>query len=139
MSCSPMIARSGASNPCSSAMTASGSAPGAGGFRLRPGGDEFERFEAVLGQHVAQPLARAVAPAGDDHRDAALAQVPNVRDGGVENIGVLVLALGREVAADAPAAIDDVRRARARLEGSQTRQRRACEPLLPFVFGQVEP
>ncbi len=30
------------------------------------GRDELERFEPVLGQHMAQPLARAVAPAGDD-------------------------------------------------------------------------
>ena len=32
-----------------------------------------------------------------------------------------------------------LRRARARLEGRQARQRRGGEPLLPFVFGQIEP
>ena len=39
---------------------------GARRLRLMEGGDELQRFQPVLGEHVAQPFARAVAPAGDD-------------------------------------------------------------------------
>ena len=71
--------------------------------------------------------------------EAPRAQSLDMGDGGVEHIGVLVLPLGREIAPDTPAAIDDIGRARARLEGRQPRERRGGEPLLPFVLGQIEP
>src|SRR3984957_14595600 len=41
--------------------------------RLMIGRYELEWFEPMLGQHVAEPLARTVAPAGDDHIQAPLA------------------------------------------------------------------
>ena len=49
---------------------------GARRFRLVVGGDEFERFQAMLGEHVAQALARAVAPAGDDDVQALARAAP---------------------------------------------------------------
>ncbi len=49
---------------------------GARRLRLMEGRDELERFEAVLGEHVAQALARAVAPAGDDRLEAAGSAAP---------------------------------------------------------------
>ena len=93
------------------------------GLRLRPGRDEFQRFQPVLGQHVAQPFARAVAPAGDDRLEPALAEVPDVGDRGVEHVGGLGLPLGREGAADPPAAIDDRHGARRVVEGREPRER----------------
>ena len=78
----------------------------AGGLRLMIGRDELDRLEAVLGEHMAQPLARAVAPAGDDHVQPASAQILDVRDGGVEHVGALVLPLGSEIAPDPSAAIE---------------------------------
>ena len=86
---------------------------GARGLRLMVGRDEFERLQAVLGEHVAQPLARAVAPAGDDDVQAARAQRLHMGDRGVEHVGALVLPLGGEIAPDVAAAIDDVNRRRA--------------------------
>src|ERR1700691_5454692 len=64
--------------------------------RLMIGRYELEWFEAMLGQNVTQPLARTVAPAGDDHVQAPLAQRPHMRDRGVEHIGALVLPFGGE-------------------------------------------
>ena len=68
------------------------------GLRLMVGRDELERFQPVLGEHMAEALARAVAPAGDDHVQAPLAQRADMGDRGVEDIGVLVLPLGGEIA-----------------------------------------
>ena len=107
--------------------------------RLMIGRYELERFEPMLGQHVAQSLARAVAPAGDDHVQAALAQRPHMRDRGVEHVGALVLPLGSKIAPRPAAAIDDVARARLRLEWGEPRQRLRGEPLLPLVFAQIKP
>ena len=112
---------------------------GSSGLRLVVGRDELERFEPVLRQHMAQPLARAVAPAGDDRIEPPLAQSLDVRDRRVEHIGVLVLPLGGKIAPDPAAAVDDIRRAGLRLEGRQPRQRRAVEPLIPFVLSEIEP
>src|SRR5580692_11336641 len=59
--------------------------------RLMVGRYELEWFEAMLGQHVAQPLARTVAPTGNDHIQAPLAQRPHMRDRGVEDISAFGL------------------------------------------------
>ena len=93
----------------------------------------------MLGQHVAQPLARTVAPAGDDHVQAPLAQRPHMRDRGVEHVGALVLPLGSEIAPRPPAAIDDVACARLRFEWREPRHRLRGEPLLPLAFAQIKP
>ena len=45
-------------------------------LRLMIGRDELERLEPMLGEHVAEPLARAVAPAGDDHVQALARAAP---------------------------------------------------------------
>src|ERR1700733_11964264 len=62
--------------------------------RLMKGRYELEWLEAVLGEHMAEPLARTVAPAGDDHVWALFAQRSHVGDRGVEHIGALVQPLG---------------------------------------------
>ena len=83
---------------------------GAHPLRLRPGGDELDRFQAVLGEHVAEPLARAVAPARDDDPEPAPAQRPDVRGRRLEHVDVLVLPLGSEVAPDPAAAVESLAR-----------------------------
>ena len=60
-------------------------------------------------------------------------------DRGVEHVDVLVLPLGREIAPRPSAAIDDVGRARLRLEWGEPRQRLRGEPLLPLVLAQIKP
>src|SRR5580704_16208129 len=80
--------------------------------RLMIGRYELEWFEAMLGQHVTQPLARTVAPAGDDDVQAPLAHRPHMRDRGVEHIGALVQPLGSKIASHPTAALDDVACAR---------------------------
>src|SRR6185437_373266 len=96
-------------------------------------------FEPVLGQYVAEPLARAVAPTGDDHVQPPLAQGPHMRDSGVEHVGGLVLPFGSEIAACPAAAIDGVARVRRRLEWGEPREWARGEPLLPLVFAEIEP
>src|SRR5574337_1171435 len=81
---------------------------GASRRRLMERGDELQGLEAVFGEHMAQALARAVGPAGDDDGKSAFAQCADMGDRGVENVGVLVLALGREIASNATAAVDEV-------------------------------
>ena len=111
---------------------------GAHPLRLRPGGDELDRFQAVLGEHVAEPLARAVAPARDDDPEPALAQRPDVRGRRLEHVDVLVLPLGSEVAPDPAAAVESLR-VRRGLERRQSRERAGREPLAPFVGLEIEP
>ena len=106
MSCSPMIARSGDFEPLLERDDRERQRARARGLRLMIGRDELERLEAVLGEHMAQALARAVAPAGDDHVQPASAQRLDMRDRGVEHVGVLVLPLGREIAPDPAAAVE---------------------------------
>ena len=93
----------------------------------------------MLGEHMAQALARAVAPAGDDDIQALRPQSLNVRDRGVEDVGALVLPLGGEISSGPSAAIDRVGGVGRRLERSEPRQRLRREPLLPLVFAHVEP
>src|SRR5580658_1232912 len=107
--------------------------------RLMIGRYELEWFEAMLGQHVTQPLARTVAPAGDDHIQAPLAQRPHMRDRAVEHIGALVLPFGSKIAPCSSAAIDDVACARLRLEWREPRYRLAGQPLLPLTLAQIKP
>ena len=93
----------------------------------------------MLGEHVAEAFARAVAPAGDDDVQAPRAQRPRMRDRGVEHIGVLALPLGREIAAGPSAAVDGVARAGRRLEGREAREGLSGQPLLPLVLAHIEP
>jgi hypothetical protein len=111
---------------------------GARRLRLMIGRDEFERFQAMLGEHVAQALARAVAPAGNDDVQAAHAQRPHMGDRGVEHVGALVLPLGGEVSSRMAAAIDGVTGVRRRFERGQPRERLSGEPLLPLAFAHIE-
>ena len=88
---------------------------------------------------MAEAFARAVAPAGDDDLQAAIAKRADVAHGGVEDAGVLVEPFGREVAADMAAAVECVVRVGRRLERRQPRQRPGGEPRGEFVRGQIEP
>ena len=92
----------------------------------------------MLGEHVAQALARAVAPAGDDDVQTARAQRLHMRDRGVEHVGALVLPLGGEVASGMAAAIDGVNGVGRRFERGQPRERLSGEALLPLVFAHIE-
>ena len=116
ISCSPIIAKIGGLETVLQRDDRERQRAGARGLRLRIGGDELQRFQPMLGEHMAEPLARAVGPAGDDDRQALLAQRPHVGDGGLEHIDVLVLPFGREIATDPAAAVDDVERIGRRLE-----------------------
>src|ERR1700722_14836828 len=107
--------------------------------RLMIGRYELERFEPMLGQDVTQPPPRTVAPAGDDHVQAPLAERPHMRDRGVKHIRALVLPLGSEIAPRSSAAIDDVACARLRFERCKPHKRLSGEPLLPLVFAEVKP
>ena len=75
--------------------------------RLRPRGDVRKIGKPVVGQHVAHALARALAPQRDRDALARRLQRLHVLDDGVEHVGVLLGALGREVAAVPRADIDD--------------------------------
>src|ERR1700733_10280671 len=107
--------------------------------RLMIGRYELEWFEAMLGQHVTQPLARTVAPAGDDDVQAPLAQRPHMRDRRVKHVGALVQPLGSKIASHPTAAIDDVACARLRFEWREPRHRLGGQPLLPLAFAEIKP
>ena len=85
----------------------------------------------MLGQHVAEPLARPITPARDDYVQAPLPQRPHMGHRGVEHVGALVLPLRSKIAPRPSATIDDVASARLRLERREPRQRLAGQPLLP--------
>ena len=92
----------------------------------------------MLGEHVAQALARAVAPAGDDDVQAARTQRLHMGDRGVEHVGAFVVPLGGEVAPRVTAAIDGVKGVGRRFERGQPRERLTGEALLPLVFAHIE-
>ena len=79
MSCSPMTARSAVSKPASRPRTASADHLRRQRRRLRPGRDRLEAGQAVVDQHLAHAVARALAPAGDD--DALALPSPGHRYG----------------------------------------------------------
>ena len=106
--------------------------------RLGPGGDVGQVGEPVVGQHVAHAIARAVAPQRDRDPLALALQRLGVLDHGVEHVGVLLGALGREVAAGPGADVDHALRLRHR-ERRQPRQRRSFKPRLPLLLRQIEP
>ena len=110
-----------------------------GGFHLRVRGDEFVRFQPVVGEHMAQPLPRTVRPAGDDHRLAGGAQRPQMRDRRLEHVDVLVLPLRREIPARPAAAVDHVERLRRRLERLQPRGRPRLQGRRELRRRKVEP
>ena len=62
-----------------------------GGFaRVRDGGHLLDFLDAVRAEHRAQPLARAVGPAGNDHALAeALQRADVLRRGGHQLLGRL--------------------------------------------------
>ena len=96
------------------------------------------RLEAVFGEHMTQPLARAVAPACDNDLEPALAQSPDMGGRRVEYVGVLLLPLGGEIASHPPPAIDGVLSAGGSLERRQACERLGGEPFLPLVVGEIE-
>ena len=139
MSCSPTIARSSASKPRSSAITASGSAPARASSAC--GHDETSSWlfspcsASTWPRRSREP---SLQPATTTFRPRSLKRA-NVAHGGVEDAGVLVEPLRSEVAADMAAAVECVGRVRRRLERRQPRQRPGGEPRGEFVRGQIEP
>ena len=83
--------------------------------------DLLQRGQAVVDQHLAEAVARALAPGGEHHLAAGLLQRRDVRDERVEDVDVAGGALGGE-GAPCPAAHVDRRAAFLRL----TRKARAA-------------
>ena len=101
--------------------------------------DGLELLQPVLGQHGAQPVARALAP-GRDHDALALAeQVADLGRGRFEDVRAFQRPLGRERTARPAAAIDDRRlRVRLGLARDDARDRRMLELEAPLVLGEIE-
>ena len=102
--------------------------------------DGMRRFQPVLAEHRAEPLGRTVRPAGDDDAPAACLQRADMADGGLEDIGILVGALGGEIASRPAAAIDD--QAASLLRRGKRREARdggAVEAPAPFFRRDIEP
>ena len=74
--------------------------------RLRKRRDARQVGQAVFREHMAEPLAGALGPAGDDDRSARVAQRLDMVRGRLEHIDVGRVALGRKVAAGPRAAVD---------------------------------
>ena len=91
-------------------------------------------------QHVAEPLARALRPGGDDDALPGRLQVADMPDHGVEDVGALVGPLGGEVAAPPrPAIDDDAGSASGHGERRQTRRRVSSRSALgPLLAAEVE-
>ena len=68
--------------------------------------DPVQPIDAVIGEHEAQPLERALAGAGDHDLPAGGLLVPQVLRDGVEQVDVLARPFGREVARPMAAEID---------------------------------
>ena len=74
--------------------------------RLRPGADEVEIVQPMIGEHVAHALARALAPQRDGHAFARALQGQHMRAHRLEHIGVGRGAFGGEIVAGARADVD---------------------------------
>ena len=100
---------------------------------LRPALDPGQPVEAVIGQHLAQPLGRALAVGRDQRPLAGGDQLVEIGHDRVEQVERAVGALGREVARRPAAQIldpgDAGRRPRRRAERSRTRARVAAREL----------
>ena len=86
---------------------------------------------------MAEPLAGALGPAGDDDRSARVAQRLDMVRGRLEDIDVGRVALGRKVAAGPRAAIDGFL-AVMRRERRELRRRASLDGGAPFVKRQIE-
>ena len=91
--------------------------------------------DAVLGQKRRQPLARAVAPAGDDHALALAAQPLGMSHHGIEHGDAFGLPLGREGPALPAAERHDARRL-GLLERIERNDLAACKRRLPVRLAQ---
>ena len=95
--------------------------------RLRKRRDARQVGQAVFREHMAEPLAGALGPAGDDDRSACVAQRLDMVGGRLEDIDVGRVALGRKVAAGPRAAVNDflavMRRERSELRRRATLDR----------------
>ncbi len=126
MSCSPITASPGASKPVSSGSTATAVAEAGArsvSAKLR---DPLRLADAVLGEKRRQPLARAVAPAGDEHALAFALQPLGVGHHRVEDVGPSVWRSAAKVRPCRPPkdtmsapACSDARRGRARSPGGR--------------------
>ena len=109
MSCSPMTATSSVSKPDSRPSTASATVGLRQRQRLRPGRRRWSRLvELVVGEHVAQALARALAPQRDD--DALAGRLQRLRHASTTASKTLTSGSARSAAklrpCRAPASID---------------------------------
>ncbi len=91
--------------------------------RLRPCGDRAEIVQAVLGQHVAHALTRAVAPQPDGDALAAGLQRLDVRGDRLEHVLARLAAFGGEVLAGMRRDIDHVGGALGGCEWRELRER----------------
>ena len=76
---------------------------------LGPALDPGQRVEAVVGQHLLQPLRRALAVGGEQRLGAGPGECPQMRHDGVEQVDRAVGALGRELARRVPTQVADGR------------------------------
>ena len=99
MSCSLMTAASAVSKPASRPSTASATCGFGSASASGQDADRRQIVQAMVGQHVAHALARALAPQRDDDALAGRLQRLHVPAHGVEHAGGVLGALGREIAA----------------------------------------
>ena len=105
--------------------------------RLRKRRDARQVGQAVFREHMAEPLAGALGPTGDDDRSACVAQRLDMVRGRLEDIDVGRVALGRKVAAGPRAAINDFL-AVMRRERRELRRRAPLDGRAPFLERQIE-
>ena len=98
-----------------------------------------DALQPVIGQHVFEPLARALRPGREHDLAAIILQVTDMRDGGIEDVGALRLALGGEAAALTGAAIDnDALCGLRRGEGGQHAAGALAPLRLPFIRREIK-
>ncbi len=100
--------------------------------------DRPQVSEAVVEKYVLHAFARALAPEGEDHALVRGFERARMRNDRVEEIPVLVGALGGEGAAGLAAGVDHVARLR-HGEGRKANERGVREPRFPFFFRKIEP
>ena len=109
------------------------------GLHHAPGIDAGDVVQLVVGQHARHALARAFAPQRHHHLFARGLQAVDMRDQGLEHIDRTISTLRRKIAALLGAGIDHRAALFGHRERRQPRQRPALQPLVPFVFGKIEP
>ena len=88
----------------------------------------------MIGEDVAQALARALAPERNDDALARDLARLNMRAHGIEDVAFLLGAFGSEVASRAGAGVNQIGSPLRRSERRETHLRGSLQPRLPLSF-----